>query len=533
MKATQRSQALLQAPEALMVLRRGFEKLATPLASTLGPSQRFVINEITPSEIELLADTGTIATRFIELKVRGENVGAMMLRNMVMQLHQNYGDGAATATVLAREMLRDGTRLLAAGINPAILRQGIERGIAIARQELKKQALPVDRPEMFTGVATGVTGDPALGKLLGEMLDMLGEQPGLIVGENEAPTIDREYIAGGQWVAIPGERLLIPEGSAGLELHRPLIMVIDEDLKELDQVQKALELVVSLPEKPPLLIVTREASGAALEALILNHIRGILTVGIALLRSGVLLYHEDMGDVAALTGAQVLSQETGRAPRAMQLNFFGRARKATMTRNSLTIIDGAGEGQAVRKRTAEVRAQIKNIEDKNGGEWQRLHARLGRLAGGIGVIKIGAYSERERDAKKEQVQKALRALEELHEAGAVPGGGVAYLQCIPAVLAASRACTSSDEAAGIALVATALEAPFTQIVRNYGKIYPPLALEEVHRLGPGYGFDGLRGEYACMVERGILDSARVAQAALEAAGSLAVMAITTDSIVMV
>ncbi len=530
MKTPHSSQLLLHSPEAMLTLQRGFDKLATPLASTLGPSQRLVMNAVSKLSVEFLADTGTIAQRFLELKAPGENVGAMLLRAMVLQMHKTHGDGAATATVLARAMLREGTRLLAAGLNPALLRHGIERGVKLASAALQKQAVPVEGQEMYTQLATGMTGDPTLGAILGEMLDIMGEHAAFVVNDHELPRVEHEYASGGRWVAIPGDRTLIPQGNGGLELHAPLILLVNEHLKTLEQVQPALELAASLGDKAPLLVVTRDISESARDALVLNHVRGVLNVGVALLRSSTFAVADDLEDIAVLTGARVLSEETGYPPQRMQYAYFGRARKATITNNMLMIVDGHGDQNAVRARIAEVRKRLHADTDR-GTEWDRLRVRIGRLSGGVGVIKVGGYSEHEREIRKELVNKALRSIESAHADGVVGGGGVAYLECIPLLEAEQQNCLDRDEAAGISMVAKALEAPFLQIISNHGGIYPPLALAEVQRLGKGYGFDALQGDYTCMLERGVIDSVKVARGALEAAASLAAMAVTTDTII--
>ncbi len=518
------------AAQARVELYRGFVQFAEPLARTLGPAQRLVMNARNRQEVEFLANSATIALRIARLSNRHENIGAMLLRAMVNELHDRYGDGAATATVLARAMLREGFKFLAAGMNPAIMRNGIELGVRCAVQALATSVTPVSGEKMLADLATGVTADPEMGKILGEMFDILGDNVALITEEQLVPRLDREYISGGQWTAIPGERLLIPEGKASLELQHPLIMIVNETLETIAQVQPALELALSLPDKPPLLIVTREVRGDALNMLTLNHARGTIAVGVALLRTPILTTPDDLQDIATLCGGQVLSQLTGYAPQNVQASSLGRARKAVITRNNLIIADGVGEKRAIQQRLSVVRAQLSRL--KRGSEdWEHQRVRLGRLAGGIGIVRIGAYSERERELKLEQVRKAVRVLDGIVESGVVPGGGAAYLSCRDAVQQAASACSDVEQAAGVAIVANALAAPFVQIVRNRGLHHPPLLLDEALRRGAGYGYDALSGEVVSMVERGILDSFQVMQAALEAAASLATMILTTESIV--
>jgi len=256
-----------------------------------------------------------------------------------------------------------------------------------------------------------------------------------------------------------------------------------------------------------------------------------LTVGMLVLSSGATLIHEDMQDIAALTGGQVFSQITGSLLRNLHLDSFGRAQQAILTGNGVTIAGGSGSQQAVQQRITQVRAELKQVARGKNSEWDHLHLRLARLTGGIGVLKLGTFTEQEREIKKEQVGKVLRVLEAAYEGGLVPGGGAALLACLPAVGAARTACRHEDETYGVSLLEAALTAPFLQIVCNHGEVHPPLALDTVQRLGPGYGFDALRGDYALMAERHILDCLSITQGVLAAATSVSTMLITTDTIV--
>jgi chaperonin GroEL len=454
----------------------------------------------------------------------------MMLRTMVLEMHDRYGDGAAMAAVMVRAMLRDGVRMTEAGANPVLMMHGVERAVRVVERALAEQAHPVTDLDEVTSLATAVVGDPELGLVLGQMFDTLGEHATVITEDIPVAGLDHEYIRGGKWDGYIPSHLLVPAGNAGLILNNPLILLADEELKTLDQVQPALELALADENKPPLLILARGISDMALATLITNHVRGVLTVGMLVLSSGVTL-HDDLADIAALTGGQVLSDVTGRSSQRMQPEFFGRARRVVLNANGVICADGAGDKQAIKQRIAEVRGELKYASRAHDSNWDTLRVRLARLSGGIGVLKLGAYTEHEQELKKEQVKKALRVLEAAYAGGLVPGGGVAFLGCMPALCEAREACQHEDELYGVALVEAALKAPFLQIVRNHGKVHPPLALDAVQHLGPGYGFDVLRGDYACMAERRILDSLSVLCGVLSAATSLATMIMTTNTIV--
>ena len=523
--------SLIASPQALRLLARGVETLAAPLAVTLGPRTGFVVNERNKKEWEILTDSSTIARRVIRLPDRGNNLGAMMLRRMALDLHERFGDGVATAAVMVRAMLREANRLIAAGANPALMVRGIRLAVEAASSALEAQARPVAHQDELTALAMGVTGDSVLSETLGQMFEVMGECATVIINDVPELCLDHTYIRGGRWDGYIPARPLLPEGEASLILHNPLIVLVDEDLTTIEQVQPMLELALAEAEKPPLLILARSIAGAALTTLTVNHMRGVLTVGMLVLSSGATLLHDDLEDIAALTGGRVLSALTGTLARDIRSHFFGRAQQAILTAVGVTIAGGSGEPRAVRQRIAEVRAELQRASRGEQSEWEFLRLRLARLAGGIGVLKLGMQTEQELEMKKWQVNKALRVLEAAYEGGLVPGGGVAFLTCLPVLHAAREACRHEDEIYGVALVEAALKAPFLQIVRNHGEIHPPLALDIVQRSGPGYGFDALRGDYASMEERHILDCLKVTKGVLEAAASLATMLITTDTVV--
>lgn len=517
--------------EALALLTRGVESLASPLALTLGPRNGFIINERSRNECEVLTDSSTIARRVIGLPGRGNNLGAMMLRKMALELHERLGDGIATATVMVRAMLREAHRLIAAGANPAQVAQGIRLAVAVVQKALEAQARPLADLDDLFALALGATGDAEVSQVLAQIFDVMGECATVIIKHVPRPGLDHEYIRGGKWDGYIPARSLLPEGEAGLILHNPLIVLADEDLTSVEQVQPMLELALAEPEKPPLLVIARSISGAALTMLTANHLRGVLTVGMLVLSSGSALVLADLEDMAALTGGQVLSQVTGSLARDIQPHAFGRAQQATLAANGVTLAGGSGSPVAIQRRVAEVRAELKRASRGENSEWEFLRVRLARLSGGIGVLKLGTHTEQEFEIKKEQVTKALRVLEAAYDGGLVPGGGTAFLACLPALDTARAACRHEDEIYGVSLVEAALKAPFLQIVRNQGEIHPPLALDTVQRAGSGYGFDALHGDYASLEERHILDCLRVTQGVLEAATSLAAMLITTDTIV--
>jgi chaperonin GroEL len=530
-RLVQQNKTCISAPTSLALLSQGVMTFSTPMAQTLGPTCRFVVNERTRGEYEQLTDACTIARRMIRLPGRGHNLGAMLLRQMVLELHERFGDGVATAAVMVRAMVQEGTRIIAAGTNPVLLTQGMKRGVAAAVSALNAQARPVRHLDELVALASGVAGDLQLGMILGQMFDTMGEHATVMIQDTANPGLDYEYIKGGKWDGYIPSWFLFPENKAGLVLHHPLIVLADEDLTTVEQVQPVMELAMKADGKPPLLILAREISGDALNMLVTNHTRGTLTTGLFILSSGRTLMHQDLEDIATLTGGQVLSSVNGYTTRMMQDRLFGRARRVVLMKNGITIADGAGSQKAVRERIGEVRNALRTVSRAEDSDWQYMRMRLARLAGGIGVLKLGAHTEQEHDRKKEQVNKALRALEAAYEGGLIPGGGAALLACIPTLRQARMSSQNEDEVMGISIVETALKAPFLQIVTNYGIVQPSLALETVLKAGAGYGFDALNGDYARMEDRHILDSLSIIRGALEAATSSAAMMMTIDRIV--
>lgn len=522
---------LIFSPDALHRLSAGFDQLADLMAVTLGPTQGPIVNDREVGSVELLSDSATIARRIIEVPNRAHNTGAMLLRNLVWNVHEHQGDGAATAAVIARAIVRGAQRRIEAGIDPVLIRDGIECALSAALPALEAQATPAPDLDTLSKVATALTGDAELGAVLGEMFDFLGPNAAMTIEELQRPFLDREYVEGGYWRAHPAIRSMIPEGQAEVVLENPLIMAVDQELDTIDQVQPALELAIKSATEQPLLIIPVRLGEEAEQLVALNHGHGTLNVVVAILSSVGQSHTDDLEDIALLTGGEVLADMIGRSPRRVQPQYLGTARRAVISPDSLIIVGGSGDMQAVQDKLAELHriAADTPLDDEN---WEKLRKRMSRLGGGIGVLRIGSFSEVELKDKREQAEKAFRVLAGVQEEGLVPGGGVAYLQCLPAVRQARDSQPTLERAVGVDVFAEALKSPFEQIVRNHGGVHPPVALTEVERLGPNQGFDALTGEYVDVRERGILDSLRVARGVLHAATSIAVSALTTDAIVL-
>jgi chaperonin GroEL len=368
------------------------------------------------------------------------------------------------------------------------------------------------------------------------MFDLLGKYGTFMVEEYAAPRLDREYIDGGRWRCRPASRLLMPTGGAELTLSHPLIAIIDEKIETFARIRPVLESTLRSPKRTegspsPLLLVCKEIRGEALEGLSANYHQGKLSLAVAVSTATVTRMSEELDDIALLTGAETLRDVTGQPPERVKPEFLGRARHITLNNDSLTIVGGAGDQAAMQKRITELQGRLSK-HDKPDEDWEHLRLRAARLAGSMAILKVGAYTFQEREERKTAAMKAVRILELAMTSGVLPGGGTAYLDCIPAVLACREGCADDDERWGVELVAAALSAPFLRIIQNHGKVHPPIALEEARRAGAGYGFDVRNERIVSMLDAGIVDSHPVVRHALAAAVSAAATAITTDVIVL-
>lgn len=524
----------------------GFAQLATLLAATLGPERGVIWHAVSAGKTEALRDSGVLARRITALSDPAQHTGAMLIRQAALTMHEQYLDGAALIATLAFALLNDARRLIAGGLNPMKLRQGIERGVAAAGAAIMAQAEAAESQETLTQVALTATADPELAAILGEMFDILGKHGAYVVEEYAAPLLDRAYVDGGRWGTRPLAREFMPPARTDLVLDQPLVFVCPDKLETLEQIQAALHFAIQQPGKPPLLIIGKQISGEAMHTLTLNHTRGAVTVAAVHLTGTGDNTTADLEDIALLTGARLAAAERGSPPQAARPDWFGQARQVIITRDSLTVIGGGGSRTDTQRRVTELRGQLRAVRTPDE-TWERLRLRLARLSGGMGVLKVGALTFQERDERKTRAKKAVRVLETVLDGGTVPGGGVAYLNAIPAVQDAETAEIASandfEVRAGIALVARALEAPFLTLVAGYGGqagggdlVSPAVALHDRQQLhadaGADLGFDVRTGALVPLRAAGVLDSALILQAALTTAASAAIMALTTGVIVV-
>ena len=510
-------------------MKRGADRLAHLLGLTLGPLGGNVVSakDAGSQRYETLTDAATIARRIIALPEPTEDVGAMLLRQVVWRVRQRVGDGSATAAVLAQAILKGAARCIAAGANPMQLRKGIDLGVAAVTRALQEMAEPLEGQDSLAALATAACGDPELGRIVGEIYDTLGPDAVVNVQEYVGNYLDRAYLEGSRFNGSFTSRFFLTDVNHRLvQLKRPFVFVSDWNLTQSGQVQPLLELVLRHGEGRPLLVVSASQDGSALSTLLANHQKDVLQCCGAKLKGVGDPMRAALDDLALVTGGRFLFKGAGMSPAEVTLDDLGQAQRVEVSEDYVTIFEGMGDRKAARQRRLSLRALLK--EAKDAEEVDQIRDRLGWLGSGIGILKVGALTEKERKHRREQAEQAVKVVAAGYEGGVVPGGGAAYLACIPAVKAVEA---EGDVAFGVSVVAEALEGPMRQIVRNAG-LEPSVAVARALDRGHGYGMEVRSEQVVDMRQAGIMDSSRVLQAALEAAASGAGLVLTTGAIVL-
>lgn len=510
-------------------LKNGFDKLAKLLALTLGPSQGTVMM---PSALhgkpEILSDAATIARRVLQLPDRAEDVGAMILRNLVWRMNQRAGDGAALASVLAQAILDQAHRVIIAGANPMLLRRGIDRAARAAIDALQAQARPVRDAEDLALVAYAITGEAQLSNVLGAIYWELGPNAFVTIEDYMGPYLAGERLEGGRWVGRMASPYFITDAGRQRAIHvGGPVALFAGTVSDVDAIQPLLEMIAQTEDKTGVLIA-QDIQGAALATLAMNYQQGTVKVLGIELRNSEIKRRADFEDLAVLTGAAVLSPDLGQSIRRVTHHDLGTARQVEADAEEVIVVGDGHRAAAIQRQSAILQTRLDRLPETDEGR-EELRQRLARLNSQTAVLKIGAYTEAERTVLRQRAEKGLRALPSALREGIALGGGVAYLNCIEAVNGIEA---EGDEAFGVAVMARALEEPFRRIAANAGAAAPSAALAEVRRLGPEYGYDAEYNEIVSMAEEDILDSVGVLRQALETAVSGAIMALTIDAIIL-
>ena len=516
---------LLFDEEARRALKRGVDKMADAVKVTLGPRGRYALLEKKYGSPTITNDSVTIA-RDIELEDPYENMGAQLLEEVAAKTNDIAGDGTTTSIVLAQAIITEGLRNVTAGANPMALKRGIERGVSAVVDEIKRLSKPVLTKDDIAHIAAISARDTEIGEMIAEVMERVGKDGVVTVEESQGLKLDKEYVEGMQLDRGYVSAYMVTSNDAGrmeATLEQPFILVTDKKISAVADILPTLEKVVSVGK--PLLIVAEDVDGEALATLVVNKLKGTISV-LAIKAPGFGDRRKAMlEDIATLTGARVISEEVGRKLDSVQLEDLGEARRTTATKDTTTIVEGKGDSNAIEARKSQIKLQIDDTTSDFDRE--KLQERLAKLSGGVAILKVGAATEVELKEKKHRIEDALSAARAGVEEGMVAGGGSVLLHAIPAL---DKVEALGDEATGVNILRRALEEPLRQIAAN-GGWEGSVVVEAVRKLKPGHGWDAQKAEYTDMFVAGIIDPAKVTRSALENAASVAALLLTTETIV--
>ena len=520
------SKLIKRGDEARKALEAGVNTLADTVKVTLGPKGRNVVLD-KKYGAPLITNDGVTIAKEIELDDPFENMGAQLVKEVSTKTNDVAGDGTTTATLLAQAMIHEGLKNLAAGANPIVVKKGMAKAVEAAVAEVKKQAKTVDGSKDIARVGAVSSGDEAIGKLIAEAMEKVSADGVITIEESKTAETYSEVVEGMQFDrGYITPYMVTDTEKMEADLDDPYILITDKKISVINDILDILQQLVQAGKK--LLIIAEDVEGEALSTLIVNRLRGTLSV-VAVKAPGFGDRRKEMlQDIATLTGGTVISEEVGLELKNATIDMLGRARQVKVTKENTTIVDGAGDSAAIKDRVAQIRSQIANTTSEYDKE--KLQERLAKLAGGVAVIKVGAATETEMKEKKLRIEDALNATRAAVEEGVVAGGGTIFVNVIPAVEALLNT-VEGDEKTGVQIIAKALEAPIRQIAANAG-LDGSVILEKVRTSGKnGYGFDAYKEEYCDMVASGIIDPAKVTRSALENAASVSAMVLTTESLV--
>ncbi|RQS14215.1 chaperonin GroEL [Burkholderia sp. Bp9090] len=504
---------------------KGVNVLADAVKVTLGPKGRNVLIERGFGAPALTKD-GVSVAKEIELKDRFENMGAQIVKQVASKTADVAGDGTTTATVLAQAIVQEGMKHVAAGMNPMDLKRGIDKAVAAVLDELRKLSKPIStNREIAQVAAVSANADETIGKIIADAMEKVGKEGVITVEDGKSLENELDVVEGMQFDRGYVSPYFIndPERQAAY-LDDALILLHDKKISNIRDLLPILE--VASKAGKPLLIVAEDVDGEALATLVVNAMRGILKV-VAVKAPGFGDRRKAMlEDIAILTGATVISEETGKQLQKAALEDLGRAKRVEVRKDDTIIIDGAGDEKRIEARVKSIRTQIE--EATSDYDREKLQERVAKLAGGVAVIKVGAATELEMKEKKDRVDDALHATRAAVEEGIVPGGGVALLRARSMV--ASLTGANGDQDAGVQIVLRALEAPLRVIASNAGD-EPSVVIAKVLEGKGNFGYNAATGEYGDLVEAGVVDPTKVTRTALQNAASIAGLILTTDATV--
>ena len=514
---------LLFDEDARHALMRGIDHLADAVKITLGPKGRNVVLD-KKFGVPTVTNDGVTIAKEIELEEVFENIGAQLAKEIASKTNDIAGDGTTTATVLGQAIVQEGLKNVTAGANPMALKRGIEAGCEVIVDQLQKDSTRVTTRERMAQVAAISAADEEIGELIGEVMEKVGKDGVITVEESKGIQTETEFVEGmafdrgyiSPYFVTNAEKM-------EADLDEPYILITEKKLSAVNDVVPWLERFLTVSKN--LLIICEDCDGEALATLAVNKLRGTVNV-VAVKAPGFGdRRKENLGDIAALTGATLISEDLGRSLDSVQVEDMGRARRVLVGKEDTTIIEGKGK----KRDTAGRITQIKNALETTTSDWDRekLEERLGKLAGSVAVIKVGAATEVELKEKKHRVEDALSATRAAVEEGIVAGGGVAFLNALGALDSLNL---SGDEATGLTILRRALEEPVRRIAQNAGKD-GSVIVQRVKKMRKGEGYDALKDDFGAMQPKGIIDPLKVTRAALENAVSIAGLVLTTNCLV--
>ena len=507
-------------------LLRGIDELGKVVGMTLGPSGRNVLTSRMFS-LPVFAGDGVTIAKEIELPEPYENMGAQLVKEAAAKTNDVAGDGTTTSVILTQAMVREGFKLIAAGFNGMAMKFGIDKAVAAIVEELKSMAVPVENRDQIQRIAALSAHEEAIAKLIADAMDKVGRE-GIIAVEESKSFEDELEFADGMKVdrGFISPHFVTDQQRMETAFNDPLFLITDQKLSSIQELVPLLEKVVRSGRRP-LAIIAEDVEGEALATLVVNKLRGTMSC-VAIKAPGFGDRRKALlEDIAILTGGTVISQDTGLKLDTAEVSQLGSARRLIAKKDDSYIIEGRGSEEAIKNRVQQLRVQVE--ETTSTYDREKLQERLAAMVGGVAVIKVGGATEPEVNERKSRVEDALSATRAAVEEGVVPGGGVALVRSLSAVEAVAKK-LSGEEASGAKLVALALSAPLTRIAENAGHS-GAVVIDSVRKGEGDWGFDAERGDYANLIQRGIIDPVKVTRTALQNAASVAGALLTTQALV--
>ena len=517
---------IIYGEEARKALQKGIDTLADTVKITLGPKGRNVVLS-KKYGAPLITNDGVTIAKEIELEDAFENMGAALVKEVATKTNDAAGDGTTTATLLAQALVREGMKNIAAGANPMVVKKGMKKAVDAAVEEIKKNSKKVAGTADIARVATVSAGDEFIGKLIADAMEKVSADGVITLEESKTAETYSDVVEGMQFDrGYISPYMVTDTDKMEAVLDNPYILITDKKISSIQDILPLLEQIVQSGKK--LLIIAEDVDGDALTNLILNKLRGVFTC-VAVKAPGFGDRRKEMlKDIAILTGGEVITEELGLDIKDTQISQLGTAKQVKVLKENTIIVDGAGKSADIKARVNEIRNAIENTTSEFDKE--KLQERLAKLAGGVGVIKVGAATEVEMKEKKLRIEDALAATKAAVEEGIVAGGGVALLNATPAVQEVMNT-LEGDEKTGAAIVLKALEEPIRQIALNAG-VEGSVIIDTIQKKKTvGFGYDAYSETYGDMIKKGIVDPAKVTRSALQNASSVAEMVLTTESLV--